>query len=444
MIPNETDVVVIGGGPAGSTASTLIAQQGRRVQLFEREHFPRFHIGESLIPETYWVLKRLNMLPKMQKSHFVKKYSVQFVNSNGKLSAPFYFWDNKPHECSQTWQVVRSEFDQMMLENAREHGVQAHEGIRVLDVLFEGDRATGVTIRKEDGTTQDVRAKVVVDASGQIGLLQNRLRLRVWDPVLNKGAIWTYWQGAYRDKGKDEGATIVLQTVSKNGWFWYIPLHDNIVSVGVVAPFDYLFKNRGGYPETYEEEVAICPPVKERIANAKRVAGYFATKDYSYRATQAAGNGWVMIGDAFGFLDPLYSSGVLLALKSGEMAADAIVEGLANGDTSAAQLGKWSDGFNKGVDRMRRLVCEYYDGFSFGKFVKNFPALQGTVTDVLIGDVFDGHVDKLWQPMESLYEPGKNAIPTWDAGTPAEEATGKVNELMLPDDRSVVVRKAAG
>ena len=125
------DVVVIGGGPAGSTASTLLAQQGLHVELFERERFPRFHIGESLIPETYWVLERLNMLPKMQQSHFVKKYSVQFVNSRGGNSAPFYFWDNKPHECSQTWQVVRSEFDQMMLENAREHGVIAHEGVRV-------------------------------------------------------------------------------------------------------------------------------------------------------------------------------------------------------------------------------------------------------------------------------------------------------------------------
>ena len=429
------DVVVIGGGPAGSTCSTLLAQQGCRVELFERERFPRFHIGESLIPETYWVLKRLNMLPKMQASHFVKKYSVQFVNASGKLSAPFYFWDNKPHECSQTWQVARSEFDQMMLDNAREHGVAVHEGVRVLDVLFEGERAVGVTIRDEDGARRDVLAKVVVDASGQAGLIQNRLRLRVWDPVLNKGAIWTYWEGAYRDTGRDEGATMVLQTANRKGWFWYIPQHNNIVSVGVVAPFDYLFKNRGPYEQTYEEEVERCAAVKQRVSSGRRLTGHFATKDYSYRATRVAGDGWVMIGDAWGFLDPLYSSGVLLALKSGELAADALVEGLKSGDTSGQQLGKWGPVFNEGVDRMRRLVCEYYDGFSFGAFVRHYPELRGTVTDLLIGDLFTDRVDKVWQPMESLYPPGKAPIPPWNMGTAQDAAPEKANELTLPDGR---------
>jgi flavin-dependent dehydrogenase len=450
MNPERPEVVVIGGGPAGSTVSTLIAQQGHRVELFERERFPRFHIGESLIPETYWVLERLGMLPKMRQSPFVKKHSVQFVNASGKLSAPFYFRDNKPHECSQTWQVVRSEFDRMMLENAREHGVIAHEGVRVLDVLFENDRAVGVTIREADGSLRDVRAAVVVDASGQAGLIQNRLRLRVWDPVLNKGAIWTYWEGAYRDTGRDEGATMVIQTSNKRGWFWYIPLHNDIVSVGVVAPFDYLFKNRPGpasaaspaspantvsYAQTYQDEVDRCTAVKERVSMGRRAAGYFATKDYSYRATKVAGDGWVMVGDAWGFLDPLYSSGVLLALRSGELAADAIVEGLAGGDTSAAQLGKWGPAFNKGVDRMRRLVCEYYDGFSFGAFVRRYPELRGTVTDLLIGDLFTDRVDSVWQPMESLYPPGKAPVPPWNAGLPPEAAPEKANELFVPDGR---------
>src|SRR2546421_9502041 len=189
---SSTDVVVIGGGPAGSTVSTLLAQHGCKVKLYERERFPRFHIGESLIPETYWVFERLKMLDKMKKSPFVKKYSVQFVNSQGKLSAPFYFHDNKPHECSQTWQVVRSEFDLMMLRNAEEQGVEVHEATRVLEVLFEEDRAVGVRIQREDGSVTEVRARVVVDASGQSTMLQNRLKLRAWDPVLNKGAIWTY------------------------------------------------------------------------------------------------------------------------------------------------------------------------------------------------------------------------------------------------------------
>jgi flavin-dependent dehydrogenase len=429
------DVVVVGGGPAGATASTLLAQHGIAVQLFEREVFPRFHIGESLIPETYWVLKRLNMLPKMQRSHFVKKYSVQFVTSNGKLSAPFYFWDNKPHECSQTWQVVRSEFDKMMLDNAREHGVDVHEGVRVVDLVMDGDRAVGVTVRTKDGADREVRAQVVVDATGQNGLIMNKRQLRLWDPVLNKGAIWTYWQGAYRDSGRDEGATLVLQTGDRKGWFWYIPLHDDIISIGVVSPFDVLFKGRGPYAQTYEEEVDRCPVLKERLRSATRVTGYFATKDYSYRSKQVAGDGWVLVGDAFAFLDPLYSSGVLLALRSGEMAADAVVEGLAKGDTSAAQLGRWGQTFNEGVDRMRRLVCEYYDGFSFGGFVKRYPHLQGTVTDLLIGDLFEDKVDKVWQPMESTYPPGKTPIQPWSAGTPAEDAAHKANELVLPDGR---------
>jgi flavin-dependent dehydrogenase len=406
---DNPQVVVIGGGPAGSTVSTLLAQKGVRVELFERETFPRFHIGESLIPETYWVLKRLNMLEKMKASHFIKKHSVQFVNSSGKVSTPFYFFDNKPHECSQTWQVVRSEFDQMMLENAREHGVQVHEGVRVLDVVFEGERAIGVDIVQSDGTNRRVLADVVVDARGQSSMIINKFGLRVADPILNKGAIWTYFEGAYRDQGKDEGATLVLQTEQKKGWFWYVPQHNNIVSVGVVADFDYLFTGRGDHEQTFSEELDRCSNVKERVSIGKRATRYYATKDYTYRSSRAAGDGWVLVGDAFGFLDPLYSSGVLLALRSGELAADAIAEALLRGDTSRAQLGKWEAGFVQGMNRMRRLVCEYYEGFSFGRFVRRFPEHKGSVTDLLIGDLFKNELDEVFTSIDELHAEAKQS-----------------------------------
>jgi len=387
------------------------------------------------------VLQRLDMLPKMKASHFVQKRSVQFVSANGKLSAPFYFWDNKPHECSQTWQVERGEFDQMLLENAREHGVDAREGVHVLEVIFEGERAVGVKIQEPDGTRREVRAPVVVDASGQAALLMNRYGLRIWDPLLNKGAIWTYYEGAAKDANRDEGATLVVQTPDKRGWWWNIPLHGDRLSCGIVRPFEDIFKNRARPPardnleQTYLDEVAQTPYIKHRVANAKRITGYFATRDYSYRATELAGDGWVMVGDAFGFLDPLYSSGVMLALKSGELAADAIHAAIEKGDTSKAVLGAWAPMFNQGIDRMRRLVCEYYNGFSFGQFVRQYPELQGTVTDLLIGDLFTDRVDKVWQPMETLNPNGRKPIPSWNAGTPQDQAPEKQNSLSLPDGR---------
>ena len=404
----KNHVIVIGGGPAGSTAATLIAQHGYSVRLFEREYFPRFHIGESLIPETYWILERLKMLPKMKGSHFVKKYSVQFVSASGRLSEPFYFVDHKPHECSQTWQVRRSEFDYLMIENAREQGVAVEEGVRVLEVLFDGSRAVGVRHQDEAGPERFESADVIVDASGQSSMIMSRLGLREWDPLLKKAALWTYWKGAYRDEGRNEGATMVLQTSTKNGWFWYIPLHDDILSVGVVSSHEYLFKNRADkdHETIYFEEVDNCPGVKPRIANAERVSPFFAAKEYSYRSRQAAGDGWALVGDALGFLDPLYSSGVLLALKSGQLAADAIAEGLAKGDTSAAQLRKWEPGYFQGMDRMRRLVCEYYDGFNFGRFVRRHPEHKGTITDLLIGDLFKDSVDEVFPLIDAMKAEG--------------------------------------
>lgn len=392
--------IVIGGGPAGSTTATILAQQGIRTRLLERERGPRFHIGESLMPDTYWTLRRLGVLEQMKAGPCVKKYSVQFVNESGKESQPFYFFENNPHECSLTWQVVRSEFDQMLLDNASRHGVEVRQGVRVLDIIFEGDRPTCVKVQHADGQQEFMRTDVVVDASGQSSLIANRLKLREPDSFLRKASVWTYYQGAHRDPGLDEGATLVLATQGKRGWFWYIPQHNDIVSVGVVSDIDYLLnKERGDHEAIFHQELERCPAVKKRVEVGKRVTGFYSTKDFSYRSSRIAGERWVLVGDAFGFLDPIYSSGVFLALKSGEMAADAIAEGFRKGDLSARQLGKWGDNFILGMERMKQLVYAFYEGMSFGQFLRKYPHLRRCVTDLLIGDVFKDSVDAINDPL---------------------------------------------
>lgn len=403
----DPEVVVIGGGPSGATVATLVALRGHTVTLFERDRFPRYHVGESLIPETFSVLDRLGMVPTMRKSRFVEKHSVQFVSDEGKLSAPFYFADYKDHESSRTWQVTRREFDHLLLDNARAKGVHVEEGVRVLEVLFEENgpavggengRAVGVRVVDESGVERTVRCKVVVDAAGQSGLLLDRLKLRAWDPDLKKAAIWTYWRGAARESGRDAGATLVLQTEGKKGWFWYIPLADGITSIGVVADYVHLFQNRASKdPEAiYGEEVASCPGLVPRLGGATRVEPFRVAKEYSYRSKQVAGDGWVLVGDALGFLDPLYSSGILLALKSGALAADAIADALDTGDTSAAALGVWGPGYLTGMDRMKKLVRAFYDGLNFGHVVRQHAEAKSLITDILIGDLFTDRIDALW------------------------------------------------
>jgi flavin-dependent dehydrogenase len=397
------EVVVIGGGPAGSTASTLIAQKGHSVRLFEREKFPRFHIGESFMPDTYFPLRRLGMLDKMKSSAFTKKYSVQFANDQGKESQPFYFFENNPHECTQTWQVLRSEFDHLMLTNAREHGVDVREETRVLDVHFDGDKQTGIRVQYADGTEETLHPKVIVDASGQSSIISNRLKLKVMDPKLKKAAVWSYFKGAKREPGAlDAGATLVLQLKEKRGWFWYIPQHNDVVSVGVVADLDYLYADKSASLEQiFWREVENCPAVKRRIEEAERADIFRTQKEYSYRSNRLSGDGWVLIGDAFGFLDPIYSSGLQLAFSSGMFAADAVCDGLANGDLSGNQLGAWGPEFVKGMDRLKKFVCIYYDGFNFGHFIRRYPHMKRHVTDLLIGNVFKDSLDEVWDP---LYE----------------------------------------
>ncbi len=405
------DVAVIGGGPAGSTAATLLAQHGHSVRLFEREKFPRFHIGESFMPDTYWILRRLDMLDRMKTSNFTTKYSVQFVNDKGTESQPFYFFENNPHECSQTWQVVRSEFDEQLLRNAERFGVQVQEEARVMDVTFDGEKQTGLRVRSKDGTDETLTPRVIVDASGQSSLISNRLKLRFADATLKKGTVWSYFKGAKRDPGKfDVGATLVLQLKDKKGWFWYIPQHNDVVSVGVVGDLDYIFRDNSSMEEIFNREVGNCSAIARRIEGSDRVAEYRTTKDFSYRSTKFAGEGWVLTGDAFGFLDPIYSSGLQLAFRSGSMAADAVHDGLTTGDLSGAKLGAWGEDYLRGMDRIRRLVYAFYDGFNFGTFVRKYPLMKRHITDLLIGDFFKDAIDEVWEPLDDVLKENRATV----------------------------------
>ncbi len=326
---------------------------------------------------------------------------MQFVSHSGKESSPFFFEKHDPRECSQTWQVERGAFDQMLFDNAAEKGAHCRDKTRVTNVLFDGEQASGVELALEDGCSKQVNARVVVDATGLSALLANRLNLKQEYEHLKKIAIWTYFENAERDPGPHGGATIILHTRRKDSWFWFIPLRDNITSVGVVGNRDYMLEGRESPETTFAEELELCEAMQRRLANASEVEKYRVAREFSYGTTKQSGDGWVLVGDAFGFIDPIYSSGVYFALKSGELAADAIVEGFAKDDLSAGQLGKWVADYASGTQWIHKLVNAYYTNeFSFGKFLKQHPHHIGHLTDLLIGRIFHESAGDIFDEME--------------------------------------------
>lgn len=418
------DCVVVGGGPAGCSAASIIAQGGFSTLLIERESVPRFHVGESLMPETYWPLQRLGLTDRMRESPFQVKKSVQFVTDDGRESAPFYFRMHDDRDCSETYQVERSQFDQMLFERAAELGADTRDRTRLVDLLWDDfrgddfrsdaqDRVTGVMVRDADGQKHKIECPVVVDGTGQQAFLANKLKLKILDDDFKKAAIWTYYEGATRDDGDNAGATIILNTESKRSWFWFIPLSNNIASVGCVGDTDYLLKGRGQPVDVFAEELARCPGLTPRLRGATQRDEIRVTKEFSYQTKSSAGDGWVLVGDAFGFIDPVYSSGVYFALEMGIRAGDCVVEGLRTGNLSAQQLGSWCEPFNKGSQWIRKLVRAFYtDQFSIGRFMKEHPEHRAGVTDLLIGRIFHESAGVLFADMDASIERAKESPPS--------------------------------
>lgn len=380
------DSIIVGGGPAGASAACLLAQEGRKVLVLEKDAFPRYHIGESMIPYCWHPLERIGMNEKLAQSGFTKKHSVQFVSPDGDASVPFYFSKHMDHPSAQTWQVERGVFDRMLLCHAAQSGATVRKEVTVKEILTEDGVTVGVRAEMPDGRLKEFRAPITIDATGRDALAQSRNKWRRNDPVLKKIALWTYVKGAKRDEGLDEGATTVAYVEHKN-WFWWIPLSNDIVSVGIVGDKDYFFDEGRDLQKIFDREIEKNAWVKDHIAPGEQIEAVRATGDYSYRSEYCAADGLVLAGDAFAFLDPVFSSGLFLALYSGVEAGSAVHQALESGDVSAAHFAEYGEKFRDAIEGMRKLVYAFYnENFSFGDVIKKYPELRSDLTNCLIGN----------------------------------------------------------
>src|SRR5580658_6536546 len=411
---NHYDALIIGGGPAGSAAAAILAEHGHRVLILEREKFPRYHIGESLLPFTFQPLQKLGLIDRMRKSAFVKKYSVQFVSPSGRASQPFYFFNRYDRDTvAQTWQVLRSEFDQMLLDNARDKGALVKEETTVLELLKDGPRVAGVRAQTRGGAVAEYRAPITLDCSGKEAFTAVRNNWRMKDPHLNKIAVWTYYKGAKRDEGIEEGATTVAY-VPEKGWFWYIPQHNDMISVGVVAEGKYLTRDGVKAPEAiFKRAVGENQWIQQHLAGGQQTGPYRLTSEYTHHARHCGTEGLLLVGDAFAFLDPVFSSGVMLALKSGTMAGEETHQAIVERDFSTERFTTYGRYIRQGVENMRRLVYAFYNPkFSFRTLTTKYPDAAGSVTDCLSGDV-NKDFSVLWRQIEE-FVPLPGALPVGD------------------------------
>ncbi|PYL49234.1 MAG: NAD(P)/FAD-dependent oxidoreductase [Verrucomicrobia bacterium] len=367
----DYDVAIIGGGPAGSTAATLLSKAGRRVIVLEREKFPRFHIGESLLPFSMQTFTRLGLQQKL-RAHFVEKFGGEIAEAGGEKAAKFYFKDGFASRTDRSYQVTRSKFDKMLLDHAGEAGAEICEETSVDDVMFDDG---GVTLRIRDlnqaGVADpryrkigpELRAKYLIDASGRNSVIGNKFKLKKSYQHLQKLSLFAHYEGVEREAGIDGTLTRMVRTL--DSWFWVIPLENNRTSIGIVLEAADFKKSGLSAEQFFERAIAEQPLVRNRIGGGRRVSQVYTAADFSYRSQKLTGDRWLLAGDAAGFIDPVFSSGVFLAVLAGEQAADVLHDVLDHPKRVRRLFRHYERLVNRAMDVYLRFVESWYAGKEF-------------------------------------------------------------------------------
>ena len=399
----DADVIVIGGGPGGATVGAYLARDGYSVTLLERDIHPREHVGESLVPATNIVTHDLGFWEKMEASQFVKKPGATWTGVRGKVGSEFVITfaevPQKIPNPEYTYHVDRAIFDAMYLRHAAELGVNVMEGVGVQKVLFEGDRAVGVRVNVL-GRDLDLRSRYVVDASGRRCILGKQLGLWEKDQQFNQFAIYSWFRGVNPPTPETSEYIHVHFLPVERGWVWHIPIYEDITSVGAVVEKSSFLKSGKDHETFFTELMSMTPNTRHILKGAERVKPYYIEADYSYKMSQFAGNGWLMVGDAARFVDPIFSSGVSVAMRSGQFASQALISSL-KGEDEVAAFAEYNEIVDRGVQIWYEWITLYYKLQALFTRFSSKPQFKADIQQLLQGEVFDKGAVKVLDRMKA-------------------------------------------